>query len=100
MSFKALVRLCDYAGYDAFAGSLDLLELLLTEDLYPEEPDEEEADEAADPESEAAEVLTGAPLVFIVHEALKVAPGSTASLFTDTVPSITADAFKERSSDT
>mgnify|MGYP001544830876 CR=1 FL=1 len=40
------------------------------------------------------------PLPFIEQEALNVAPGSTASLETVTVPSITADAFKANKFDT
>jgi hypothetical protein len=40
------------------------------------------------------------PFPFMVHEALNVAPGSTESLETDTVPSITADDFRESKSET
>jgi hypothetical protein len=76
------------------AGPLLLLELLLNEDLNPPE---------ADPEFELAlelPLLKEPPLPFMVHEALKVAPGSTANLVTATVPSITAEDFNESKSET
>ena len=88
----------DGAGfYEALAGSLDFPPE--TEDLNPCEPEEGLLSAALDIGSEGVLPLRP-PFPFIVQDALKVAPGSTASLLTETLPSITAEALRESNSDT